>query len=61
MKADRILVLKAAMAGQIPISMVRPEEVVELEMTVMNAIIEQKARAGLMAFRVDNWPKRAYN
>jgi hypothetical protein len=51
MTDDRVLVLKAAMAGQIPITMVRPEEVLELEMTVMNVVLERKVREGRMAFR----------
>ena len=61
MKDDRVLVLRAAMAGQIPITMVRPDEVTYLEMTVMNAMIELKARKGFMAFRVDTVPKSLYN
>jgi len=61
MNIDRVLVLKAAMAGQVPMGMVTPEEVVELELNVMDAILERKYFEGKMAFRVDSKPRNLYN
>lgn len=54
MNVDRVLVLKAAMAGQVPMSMVTPEEIVELELNCMELQVERKLREGFIVFADHN-------